>query len=123
MKTFVLPAPLRLCCHLRIEFRRYKLKIRNLTDHLHAKQQRIREVQQQQFQALRAQNNFIADLEQQVYAKTELLRATKGQAATKSAARAESQSAPLPPRHQASPLHITRLSPKGMFEWSNSQHL
>ena len=81
------------------------------------------EVQQQQFQALRAQNNFIADLEQQVYAKTELLRATKGQAATKSATRAESQSAPLPPRHQASPLHITRLSPKGMFEWSNSQHL
>merc|ERR1719155_432905 len=70
----------------------YKLKIRNLTDHLHAKQQRIREVQQQQFQALRAQNNFIADLEQQVYAKTELLRATKGQAATKSATRAESQS-------------------------------
>jgi len=73
----------------------YKLKIRNLTDHLHAKQQRIREVQQQQFQALRAQNNFIADLEQQVYAKTELLRATKGQAATKSATRAESQSALL----------------------------
>merc|ERR1719243_354096 len=73
----------------------YKLKIRNLTDHLHAKQQRIREVQQQQFQALRAQNNFIADLESQVYAKTELLRATKGQAATKSAERAESQSALL----------------------------
>merc|ERR1719420_55543 len=73
----------------------YEFKIRNLTAHLHVQQQRIREVQQQQFQALRAQKQFIADLESQVYAKTELLRATKGQAATKAAERAESQSALL----------------------------
>merc|ERR1719364_238790 len=73
----------------------YEFKIRNLTAYLQAKQQRIREVQQQQFQSLRAQKQFIADLEAQVYAKTELLRATKGQAATKSAERAESQSALL----------------------------
>jgi len=73
----------------------YEFKIRNLTAHLHAQQQRIREVQQQQFTSLRAQKQFIADLESQVYAKTELLRATKGQAATKAAERAESQSALL----------------------------
>merc|ERR1719160_1768876 len=73
----------------------YEFKIHNLTAHLHAQQQRIREVQQQQFTSLRTHKQFIADLEAQVYAKTELLRATKGQAATKSAERAESQSALL----------------------------
>jgi chromosome segregation ATPase len=73
----------------------YEFKIRNLTAYLQAQQQRIRGVQQQQFTALRAQKQFIADLEAQVYAKTELLRSTKGQAATKSAERAESQSALL----------------------------
>merc|ERR1719313_682626 len=74
---------------------KYEFKIRNLTAFLQAQQQRIRGVQQQQFQSLRAQKQFIADLESQVYAKTELLRATKGQAATKAAERAESQSALL----------------------------
>merc|ERR1719453_1189553 len=64
----------------------YEFKIQNLTAHLTA---------QQQFATLRAQKQFIADLESQVYAKTELLRATKGQAATKAAGRAESQSAVL----------------------------
>jgi chromosome segregation ATPase len=73
----------------------YEFKIRNLTAHLTARQQRIREVQQQQFTTLRAQKQFIADLESQVYAKTELLRTTKGAAATKAAGRAEDQSALL----------------------------
>jgi chromosome segregation ATPase len=73
----------------------YEFKIRNLTAHLNAQQLRVRQVQQQQFNSLRTQKQFIADLESQVYAKTELLRATKGQAATKAAGRAESQSALL----------------------------
>jgi early endosome antigen 1 len=71
---------------------KYEFKIKNLTAHLHANQAKIRTVQQQQFTSLRAQKKFIADLEAQVYAKTELLRSTKGQAATKAAGRAESQS-------------------------------